>query len=351
MPSAVSAVDQQPQAEREREDRRAHAACVAVVAQEDLLEVVVAAADRAHVVGGERLDQRVGRALEGDQQVRAVDVASRTPGSARSSPLGGHGAREHDLQPLHGDRPKVLERVDGDQAPAPQDRDAVGDPLDLRQRVRGEEDRPPLRDDLPEQRVEALLHQRVEPGDRLVEDQQLRLVHERLDQPELLAVARRELVHGAVQLRVEALRQRVADPAVDSAAQLGEEVEHRRAGQLRVAARGRRAGSRRGAGSRGCRARLSRPSTRAEPDVGRIWSSSRRIVVDLPAPLGPRKPKHLAVPDTEVEPEQAVAAAEVLRQPARADRELAAHRPKPSAALQALCSSYKNSSRNSGLAR
>ncbi len=33
------------------------------------------------------------------------------------------------------------------------------------------------------------------------------------------------------------------------------------------------------------------PKTRALPEVGRIRSSSVRIVVVLPAPFGPRKPK------------------------------------------------------------
>ena len=36
---------------------------------------------------------------------------------------------------------------------------------------------------------------------------------------------------------------------------------------------------------------MSNPKTRARPDVGRSWSRSRRIVVDFPAPFGPRKPK------------------------------------------------------------
>ena len=204
--------------------------------------------------------------------------------AARAAPRsGGHGARELDLQPLDGDRPEVLERVDGDQAPAPQDRHAVGHALDLRQRVRGEEDGPALRDDLPEQRVEALLHQRVEPGDRLVEDQQLRLVHEGLDQPELLAVAGRELAHRAVQLRVEALRQRVAHAGdrPRRAARRGSRASPRRSAA--GAARSRRAGSRRGAGSRGCRGgcrgrarRRSPTSAGSGPAAGASWSTSRR---------------------------------------------------------------------------
>src|SRR5664279_2834505 len=36
---------------------------------------------------------------------------------------------------------------------------------------------------------------------------------------------------------------------------------------------------------------MSSPSTSPRPEVGRSWSRSRRIVVDFPAPFGPRKPK------------------------------------------------------------
>jgi hypothetical protein len=39
---------------------------------------------------------------------------------------------------------------------------------------------------------------------------------------------------------------------------------------------------------------MSKPATRPEPDVGASRPQSMRIVVDLPAPLGPRKPKDLA---------------------------------------------------------
>ena len=87
----------------------------------------------------------------------------------------------------------------------------MGDALDLGQRVGREEHGAALGADLAQQRVEAPLHERIEAGDRLVEDQQLRLVHERLDQAELLPVAGRELVHGPIEIGVEALHQRVAD--------------------------------------------------------------------------------------------------------------------------------------------
>ena len=68
--------------------------------------------------------------------------------------------------------------------------------------------------------MEALLDERVEARDRLVEDQQLRLVHERLDETELLAIARRELADRAVELGVEASGELVAQAPVDAAAEL-----------------------------------------------------------------------------------------------------------------------------------
>src|SRR5258706_2229899 len=42
--------------------------------------------------------------------------------------------------------------------------------------------------------------------------------------------------------------------------------------------------------SSGCRL-TSKPPTTARPEVGAISPHSTRMVVDLPAPLGPRKPK------------------------------------------------------------
>ena len=71
------------------------------------------------------------------------------------------------------------------------DRQPVCDALHLRQRVRGEEHGASLGADLAEERVKALLHQGIQAGDRLIQDQQFGFVHERLDQSELLPVAGR----------------------------------------------------------------------------------------------------------------------------------------------------------------
>ncbi len=88
--------------------------------------------------------------------------------------------------------------------------------------------------DLAQQRVEALLHERIQPGDRLIQDQQLGLVHERLDQAELLPVAGRELADRSIEVCVEALDQRVTQPPIDAPSQRRQVVEHRPARQLRI---------------------------------------------------------------------------------------------------------------------
>ena len=57
----------------------------------------------------------------------------------------GRRSSKPDIEPPHGDRVQVFERVhDGEPTP-PQDRDPVGHPLHLRQRVRGQKHRPALR--------------------------------------------------------------------------------------------------------------------------------------------------------------------------------------------------------------
>ena len=63
--------------------------------------------------------------------------------------------------------------------------------------------------------AELVLQQRVEPARRLVEDEQLGTVHERLHEPELLAVALRELADRPVEHDAEALDERVPQPRID----------------------------------------------------------------------------------------------------------------------------------------
>ncbi len=70
---------------------------------------------------------------------------------------------------------KRLDRVGHDQLALADDRDAVGDPLHLVERVGRQQHGAPLVDRLAQQLLELGLHQRVETGGRLVEDEQLRV--------------------------------------------------------------------------------------------------------------------------------------------------------------------------------
>ena len=100
--------------------------------------------------------------------------------------------------------------------------------------MRGQEDRAALSSDLTEQDVKALLHQRVEPSDGLIQDQQLGLVHECLNQAELLPVPRRQLSNRTIEIGIKPFRERVAHPRINPASELRKVVEHDPPGQLRI---------------------------------------------------------------------------------------------------------------------
>jgi hypothetical protein len=231
---------------------------------------------------------------------------------------GGRRIGELDLQPLDRDPAQVLQRVHHDEPSLAQDGQPVGDPLHLRQRVRGEEDRATLGAALGQQRVEALLHQRVQPGDGLVEDEQLRIVHEGLDEAQLLPVAGRQLADGPVQVGAEALGQRVAAPAIDPAAQLAQVVEDHRARQLRIQAEvtgevADAAADLQGVGVRvetqqRCGARGGADEVQQQPHRGR-----------LPGAVGAQEAEHLTALHLEVQLEEAPSGAEVLREPVGGD--------------------------------
>ena len=115
-------------------------------------------------------------------------------------------------------------------------------------------------------------------------------MHEREHDPELLAVALRELVDRPVEDHLEALHELLAQRADRRRRGRGRTSRARAGRSSAGTARTRRADTRSGRGSRrcrgGCRARVRGRC----PAVGRCRSSSSRIVVVLPAPLGPRNP-------------------------------------------------------------
>jgi hypothetical protein len=136
---------------------------------------------------------------------------------------------------------------------------------------------------------------RVEPVGRLVEDQHLRVVQDRLRQPD---AARKPFDRVSIalfehRLELQALRSRARAARGAQrrrAAHVGDEAEEAAHGHLAVARRA--LGQIAEQASRGERAAVctSKPQTRALPEVGARKPASIFIVVDLPAPFGPRKP-------------------------------------------------------------
>ena len=103
---------------------------------------------------------------------------------------------------------EVRDRV-GDHEPAvTQDGDDVRHRLDLAQHVGGEEHGAAAVPDLPDQLEELALDEGVQPRGRLVEDEQVGVVHECLHDADLLAVAVRERADADVQVEIESLGQR-----------------------------------------------------------------------------------------------------------------------------------------------
>ena len=91
----------------------------------------------------------------------------------------------------------------GDDPPVVDDRDLLADVLDELELMAGEEDGRAARRLAAENLGERLDRDRVEPGERLVEDEQLRLVQQRGGELRALLVAVRELLD----LRVRAIRE------------------------------------------------------------------------------------------------------------------------------------------------
>ncbi len=100
--------------------------------------------------------------------------------------------------------------------------------------MRREEHGAPVRLDLGDELVELPLHERVQADRRLVQDQQLRPVHERLYQADLLLVPVGEIANGAREITVESAGQRLDEAPVHAAAQRAEETEQLRAGQVLI---------------------------------------------------------------------------------------------------------------------
>ena len=135
-----------------------------------------------------RVASTAGRASGSTVQRIRVPSTTRswTPGSAPSSgTVPETSAREAAAPQV----PQLREAAGLHRAALADDRHPVGEALDLAEDVAGQQHGGAGRDPLGDARGEHLLHQRVEPGGRLVEHQQVDVGGERRDQRDLLPVA------------------------------------------------------------------------------------------------------------------------------------------------------------------
>ncbi len=221
--------------------------------------------------------------------VVAVDgqvVHARRP---RPSPSGHprHGGGD----PAAAQVPQLVEGAGLDRPALADDRDPVGQPLDLAEDVAGQQHRRARGDPLGDAVGEDLLHQRVQPGRRLVEHEQVRR-RRRTPRPGRPSggcpwSTRGPSWSGRGRSAPAAPRGGPARGRRRASAAAGR-WSRRRTGW----ARGRRhRARRRAAGGSPPRRATGRGRTRvAVPPSTRSSPSSARIVVDLPAPFGPRKP-------------------------------------------------------------
>ena len=165
----------------------------------------------------------------------------------------------------------------------------------------GHEDRLPVALRAAHELHEALLHDRVESHRRLVQDQQLRLVHERLHDPDLLAIPLRQAADARPEVQLEPRRELVDAASGDTAAQVAE-VAKQLPSRLpavndEVAGQVADAGTQRGAtepwalAEHGHRSPARADQVEQDPDRGRLAGT-----------VGPKETVDLAGLDLEIQP-------------------------------------------------
>ena len=128
---------------------------------------------------------------------------------------------------------QVGQRARLDQLPLPQDADAITQCFDLAHDVGREEDGLTTITGFPDAGAKGLLHERIEPARRFVENEQVGTHHQRADEDDLLAVPLGIGPHLLVRIEVEAGDQLVTVGLVDLAVDPPEEVQRLGTGQGR----------------------------------------------------------------------------------------------------------------------
>ena len=120
-----------------------------------------------------------------------------------------------------------------DELSLPDNADPLGHGFHLAHDVRAEKDRCTIGLGLAEQHPHFLLHEGVEAAGGLVEQEEFRAVHKRLDESDLLLVTFREVLDGPVEVEAEAFGQGVGDVPIHRATpQRAEVAQYAAAGQI-----------------------------------------------------------------------------------------------------------------------
>ena len=209
--------------------------------------------------------------------------------------------------------PQAVYGGDSDDAAVAQDRDLVGGLLDLAEHVGTEEDGLPVGLGLADHGKEFLLDEGVQPARRFVQHQQFGIMHEGLDEPQLLLVALGELAGVPAQVQAQPFGQGI-DPAGPDGSADGRVVRQQLAAgdpplQEQFAGQIADPAAQRGAGGPGVLAEHRRRSGGGPDDVQQAPHDGR-----LARAVGPDHAKDGALFDTETDAVQHFPVAELLGQ-------------------------------------
>ena len=159
------------------------------------------------------------------------------------------------MHPRAGQVAQLGEAAGVDDPARPHDAHPVAGPLDLAEDVARQQHGAAVGPQVGELALEDLLHERVEAGGRLVEDEQRHVAGEGRDEGDLLPVALGVGLALLGLVELEALDEAAAPLLVDAAAQPAEQVDDLAAAEATARARRRRARRRAGGAARSRRAR------------------------------------------------------------------------------------------------
>jgi len=213
----------------------------------------------------------------------------------------------------------LRQRAHLDQLTGTQDRHPVAQRLDLAEDVRRQEDSVPPPPRLRNALAERLLHQRIQPAGRLIQDQQVGPRAQRGDQQHLLPVALGVGVDPLRRVQLEPPDQLVPIGSVDLAVHPAQQVQRLRTGQPRPQVRlTRHVGD--------PPVSLTRKFLRVHPEDLRAagagpdqpqQAADRR---GLPGTIRPQVTQYLPLPHVQVQRPQRRRGTERLRQTSRTDR-------------------------------